>query len=59
MGRAIRHSVTVPAKSRRTVEARAVADLAPAEFTTTIEADGVLVADRLLEELVSIAAFQH
>ena len=47
-GRAIRHSVTVPAKSRRTVDAQGVPGLAPAEFSTTIEADGVLVADRLM-----------
>ena len=45
-GRAIRHAVTVPATSRRTVDAQAVPGLAPAEFSTTIEADGVLVADR-------------
>lgn len=39
---------TVPALTRATVVAGAVAGLAEAEFATDIEADGLFVADRLL-----------
>jgi hypothetical protein len=47
-GATTRHFVSVPARSRATVEATDVDSLAGASFATTMEADQVVVLDRLM-----------
>jgi hypothetical protein len=47
-GQSTRHYVAVPPRSRRTVDAAAIAELAGASFSTTLEADQVVVLDRLM-----------
>ncbi len=47
-GNTIRHFVSVPARSRRTVDARAVPGLDGASFATTLESDLVVALDRLM-----------
>jgi hypothetical protein len=45
-GSTVTHWVTVPPLARRTVEAASVPNLASAEFSTTIESDALIGADR-------------
>ena len=47
-GTAATTAVTMPPLSRRTVEPKTVPGMATAEFSTVVEADGVVVADRTL-----------
>ncbi len=47
-GQTTRHYEAVPPRSRRTVDAAAIAGLAGASFSTTLEADQVVVLDRLM-----------
>jgi hypothetical protein len=47
-GQSFWHALTVPARARRTVDAKSVAGLESAEFSTTIESTEPLVADRTM-----------
>ncbi len=47
-GRTTRQYVGVPARSRRTVDAASVRELAGASFSTTVESDELVVVDRLM-----------
>ena len=47
-GRTTRHYVSIPARTRATVDAATIPALAGASFATTLEADTVVVLDRLL-----------
>jgi hypothetical protein len=48
-GRVTRHYVAVPARTRATVETATINALNGASFATTMEADAVVVMDRLME----------
>ena len=47
-GRTTRHYVAVPARTRATVDTSTIAALSGASFATTLEADAVVVLDRLM-----------
>jgi hypothetical protein len=47
-GRTTRHYVSVPARTRATVDTSTIAALAGASFATTMEADAIVVLDRLM-----------
>jgi hypothetical protein len=47
-GRTTRHYVSIPARTRATVDAADIAALSGASFATTMEADAVVVLDRLM-----------
>ncbi len=47
-GRTTRHYVSVPARTRATVDTSTIASLNGASFATTMEADAVVVLDRLM-----------